>query len=141
MRRRRREDGIIFRIQTNRYNKAGIPKAKAKYINACIHRNDLPVLSTKTKHIAIIKKKTGMNNRILILSFFIEAYIPIENTSNLSTVQEKTPISDNQSYPTWGFIKTPFKKNNVTMHEKVRRGHLLREIYKKGVIAYRINIV
>ena len=107
MRRRRREDGIIFRIYTNKHNKAGIPKAKAKYIHACIHRNDLPVLSTKTKHIAINKNNTEKNNLILILSLLIEVYIPMENTSILSIVQEKTPIGDSHSYPTMGFIKIP----------------------------------
>ena len=118
-----------------------MPKAKVKYVHACKQLNDIPVLSTRTKHIAINKNNTGIDNLKLILSLLIEAYIPIENTSNLSTVQEKTPIGDSHSYPTTGFINKPFKKNNVTMHEKVSIGHFLRKKYKKGVIAYRINIV
>ena len=118
-----------------------MPKANEKYINVCKPKNALSAFSIRTKHTANNKKSRGNKTLTLILYLLIEKYIPIENTSNLSTVHEKIPIGENQSNPTKGFIYRPFKKKSRTIQDIENKGHLLRQWYKKGDIIYKIIIV
>ena len=134
MRGRKIGDGVFSRIRKSQYTNAGIPKAKEKYIYACIPRIVLSIFSMNTKHSANNKKAKDNKKLNSFLFILIEAYIPIEKTSNLSIVQDIIPIGDIQSNPTKGLTKIPFRKKRTITVDIEIIGQLSRHRYRIGDI-------